>query len=617
MVGVGLGLAGCGGAGDTGPPTPGPSPPVGPPPIAVVVSFGAASAEVYEGDTVEIPVRYETRSLGAPWRLSISPVPGTAEAADFSLPAGSVEIPAGSGTTGEVVFRLVGLPDSNFDEGSETLSLRFVPDPAVNAEIGDEIPVVIHEGGVIVSFGTESAEVYEGDAVEIPVRYETRNLGSPSRLTIAPVPGTAEAADFSLPENFVEIPAGRGTTGEVVFRLIALPDSNFDEGSETLALRFAPAAAAGVGIGSDLPVVIQDGGVLVSFGTESAEVYEGDAVEIPVRYEIRNLRSPWRLSITPIPDTVEAADFSLPESFVEIPEGRGTTGEVGFRLVGLPDSNFDEGPERLALRFAPDAAVSAQIGDEIPVVIQEGGALVSFGEESLAMEEGTTVEVPIRYEVRNLNAPVGLSVSPLLMTLDENDLVVSSSAFEIPSGRGLTGTYSLRLTTMADDLFAELDKFGSLRLVPPDPAMVSVRLGADLDFVVREAGVSPCPGVRLRARTPAPSRDAPNRIGGENGHLFSAVTVELDESATGVSVVLRAPYHWWDEVMGFVQPIAAVRIAEWRRETVGNGVLHEFDIEWPDEGWFEEPDFEFGLVGGPCSVASTAVCWNGGCELRP
>lgn len=357
--------------------------------------------------------------------------------------------------------------------------------------------------------------------------------------------------------------------------------------------------------------------VVVSFGTASAEVFEGDTVAIPVRYESRSLSSPWRLLIAAVPGTAEAADFSIPENFVEIPGGSGTTGEVVFRLIGLPDANFDEGSEALTLRFVPDPAVNAQIGDELPVAIQEGGALVSFVEEEVAVEEGTTVDISIRYEVRNLTAPVGLSVSPLLMTLAENDLLLEDAAFEIPAGRGLVGNALLRLTPTADDLFAEADETGSLRFARPEPAMVGVHLGTDLDFVVREAGVSPCPGVRLRAQPPAPSEGVPNRLGVERSHLFSAVTVKLDESARGVSLVLRAPYHWWDEAMEFFQPLAAVRIAEWRRETVGDAVLHEFDIEWPDEGWFEEPEFEFGLVGGPCSGDSTAVCRASECELTP
>ena len=615
LVGIGLVFAGCGGAGGTASETPDPSPPTGLPPISVVVSFGTASAEVFEGDTVEIPVHYESRSLSSPWRLSIVPVPGTADTTDFSIPENSVEIPAGRGTTGEILFHLIALPDSNFDEGSETFALRFVPDPEVNAQIGEDVPVVIQEGGVLVSFGAASAEVFEGDTVEIPVRYETRNLRSPLQLSIAPVPGTTEAADFSIPENSLNIPAGRGMTGEVVFRLVALPDSNFDEGPETVALRLVPDQAVNAQVGGDIPVVIQEGGVLVSFGTTSAEVFEGDTVEIPVRFESRNLRFPWQLSISPVPGTAEAADFSIPENVVDVPAGRGITGDAVFRLVGLPDANFDEGPETLDLRFVPDPAVNAQIGGDVPVVIQEGGVLVSFVDESVILEEGTTTDVSIHYEVRNLNVPVGLSVSPLLTTFEENDVLVSGAALEIPAGRGLEGVFLLRLVTTTDTFFAEAERRGSLRFVPPDPAMVSVHLGADLDFVVREAGVFPCPGVRLRARSPAPSENALNRIGAEDLHLFSTVTVELDESAKGVSVVLRAPYYWWDEAMGFVQPLAAVRVVDWRRETIDGVVRHEFDIEWPDDAWFEKSDFEFGFLGGRCSGASAAVCRTSGCEL--
>lgn len=180
--------------------------------------------------------------------------------------------------------------------------------------------------------------------------------------------------------------------------------------------------------------------VVVSFGTESAEVFEGDTVEIPVRYESRSLGSPWRLLIAAVPDTAEAADFSIPENFVDIPAGSGTTGEVVFRLVGLPDANFDEGSETLTLRFVPDPAVNAQIGEELPVVIQEGGALVSFVEEEVAVTEGATVDVSIHYEVRNLTAPVALSVSPILMTLAENDFLLEDAAFEIRRIRTLRRT---------------------------------------------------------------------------------------------------------------------------------------------------------------------------------
>ena len=360
--------------------------------------------------------------------------------------------------------------------------------------------------------------------------------------------------------------------------------------------------------------------VVVSFGAASAEVFEGDTVEIPIRYESRSLGSPWRLSITPVPGTAAAADFSIPENFVDIPAGSGTTGEVVFRLVGLPDANFDEGSETLTLRFVPDPAVNAQIGDELPVVIQEGGALVSFAEEEVAVAEGTTVDISVRYEVRNLTAAVDLSVSPLLVTLAENDLLLEDATFEIPAGRGLVGNALLRLTPRADDLFAEADETASLHLVPPEPEIVSVRLGTDLRLVVRESGVSPCPGVRLRAQPPAHSGSyGPNPYSG----LFSTFTVELDESAKGVSFVLRGPYlAEAPESIGF----DLFHIAEWRRETTGGAVRHELDIGWPADRNYEKEDFEFGFLGGPCSGASRAVCRNSTsftsaesaeCELRP
>lgn len=58
----------------------------------------------------------------------------------------------GQGTTGTVTLDLAALADDQFDEGAETLSLRFAPDPTVNAQFGDDLPVSIREGGALVSF---------------------------------------------------------------------------------------------------------------------------------------------------------------------------------------------------------------------------------------------------------------------------------------------------------------------------------------------------------------------------------------------------------------------------------------------------------------------------------
>lgn len=143
--GVGLlawtGLASCGGESST-------TTPQAPPLPAVTVSFEAASLEVREGDTAEIRVRYQVRTLDAPWQLGVSPLPGTASADDFHLSPDSVEIPAGQGVSGEASLVLAAAADGVFDEGDETVAIRFVPGGGVNAQLGADLQVSIRDAGV-------------------------------------------------------------------------------------------------------------------------------------------------------------------------------------------------------------------------------------------------------------------------------------------------------------------------------------------------------------------------------------------------------------------------------------------------------------------------------------
>ena len=141
-----LGLAGCGGGS-----SPTAQPP--PPPPAVTVSFEPGPLVVREGDTAEIRVRYQIRTLDAAWQLSVSPLPVTASTADFELSASSIEIPAGQGVSGEASLELAAVGDNFFDEGEETVAIRFVPGGGVNARLGTDLQVVIHDGGVFPCTG--------------------------------------------------------------------------------------------------------------------------------------------------------------------------------------------------------------------------------------------------------------------------------------------------------------------------------------------------------------------------------------------------------------------------------------------------------------------------------
>ena len=138
---IGMGLASCGGESST-------TAPQAPPPPAVTVSFEPGSLDVTEGDTAEIRVRYQVRTLDAPWELAVSPLAVTASADDFELSTGSVEIPAGQGVSGEVSLELAAAEDVLFDEGDETVAIRFVPGGGVNARLGADLPVSIRDAGV-------------------------------------------------------------------------------------------------------------------------------------------------------------------------------------------------------------------------------------------------------------------------------------------------------------------------------------------------------------------------------------------------------------------------------------------------------------------------------------
>lgn len=358
---------------------------------------------------------------------------------------------------------------------------------------------------------------------------------------------------------------------------------------------------------------------VVTFGAASAEVYEGDTASLPIRYEARNLAAPWRLRVSPLPGTAQSADFSLPNAVVEIPAGTGTTGTVTFDLAALADDEFEEGTETLSLRLVPDPAVNAQLGGDLPVSIREGGVLVSFGAgrpgaPPLEVPEGSGAALPIRYEVRNLAAPLDLSLSTLAETAGPEEFRLERSTVAVPAGRGLSGTTSVRLTAEEDARFAEGDETGRIRFLPAPAGTVGVRLGADAAFVIREGGASPCPGISIRALPPVTRAPVDGTF--DEGLLSTTLTVTQDASAAEAALFQRSPYlltpamaerNW--------PPVSVLNFAGWRVEPQGGATRHSVDLRWPGEDSLVEPALEFGFAGGGCSGAEIASCSASGCEL--
>ena len=396
-------------------------------------------------------------------------------------------------------------------------------------------------------------------------------------------------------------------------RLFAAPAA---AGSSALLLASACGGGSG-GTGAPAPTVPTPPPIaaVVSFASSSAEVFEGGTVEIPIRYESRNLAAPWRLRVSPFPGTAAAADFSLPESAVEIPAGSGTSGEVSLTVAGLLDDDFEEGTETLRLAFVPDPAVEAQLGADLTLSVREGGALLSFGPGPVELTEGVAGAAAIRYEVRNLPTALPLSVSALPGTAAEADFRLERTAFEVPAGRGVSGELAIPLSAPTDRSFSEGDETAAIRFVPPQ-APTGVRLGGDLEFTIREGGASPCPGLTISARPPTASEPGDDRLGA--GHLFTRLTLLREPAAAGTTLDFRGPYYWEDRLAEFdYQPFAATRIARWSVESAGTAIRHELDIEWPDAATLREPDLELGFLGGACSGEPVASCSAEGCELTP
>lgn len=353
---------------------------------------------------------------------------------------------------------------------------------------------------------------------------------------------------------------------------------------------------------------------VVSFGAASAEVYEGDTASIPVRYEARALASPWRLRVSPLPGTAQSGDFSLPNAVVEIPAGSGTSGEVSFDLTALADDDFEEGTETLTLRFVPDPTVNAQLGGDLPVSLREGGVLISFGPEPVEVTEGEPTAVPIRYEVRNSAAPLRLRASALAGTAADDEFLLENDSFVVPPGRGISGTASIPLTATRDSLFSEPDETGSLRLLPPEPRPPGIRLGADREFVVREGGASPCPGISVAALPPVVLEPGPGTF--DEGLLFTTLTLTQEASAADATLFQRSPYILTEGLIERGWPsISVLNFARWRVEPNGSATTHSVDLRWPGEDSLVEPNLEFGFLGSACTGDATATCSATGCEL--
>ena len=232
---------------------------------------------------------------------------------------------------------------------------------------------------------------------------------------------------------------------------------------------------------------------------------------------------------------------------------------------------------------------------------------VSFEPGPIGVREGETTEIRVSYQVRTLDAPWHLSVSPLPVTASAEDFELATASIEIPAGQGVSGEASVELAAVQDTQFDEGDETVAIRFVPGGG--VNARLGADLQVSIRDAGAAPCPGLTIVATRPEPGGPA-------DVYVARSFTFQVMEAHPGLALEFVGPY---------VEPLVpggdryntnfALNIAAWELTTAGDSVEHTVDIQMRHDA-LRDPDLELTFRGEGCEAAGVA-CSTENCEFTP
>ena len=239
---------------------------------------------------------------------------------------------------------------------------------------------------------------------------------------------------------------------------------------------------------------------------------------------------------------------------------------------------------------------------------------VSFAAEELQVREGETLAVSVHFEVRELTAPVQVRLSAAHDSASEADYELSADSVSVPAGQDRAGDTVIEFAALADLLFTEGAENLLLSFAPPaGPAI----LGDPVEIAIIETGASPCPGVTLSglpwSEQESSDEDVPNM-------LATTLSIELGPGAAGTRVDLLGPYLDLGTYGRIAESVSAFGINRWSLRTRPGFLVHELDVNWSGEGWFEEEAderLELGFAGGACSGQPVASCTSNGCEIIP
>ncbi len=239
---------------------------------------------------------------------------------------------------------------------------------------------------------------------------------------------------------------------------------------------------------------------------------------------------------------------------------------------------------------------------------------ISFAETALEVREGETLAVGVRYEVRDLPGPVHVRLSATHDGASEGDYELEVDSVEIPAGQDLAGEGSFELSAVADLFFTEGAEVLPLAFAysggPAD-------LGDPVEISILEAGASPCPGITVIGlpwrEEESPDEDLANM-------LATTLNLEIGVGSAGARLEILGPYFDLGTSGRIAESVSAFGINGWRVRTGSGAIVHELDVNWSGEAWFEEgaeKSLDLAFLGGACSGDPVASCTSAGCEIVP
>ena len=237
---------------------------------------------------------------------------------------------------------------------------------------------------------------------------------------------------------------------------------------------------------------------------------------------------------------------------------------------------------------------------------------ISFAETALEVREGETLAVSVRYEVRELPGPVLVRLSASHDSASDADYELVVDSVEIPAGQDLAGEAKFELSAVADLFFTEGAEILPLAFAYSGG---SADLGDPVEISILEAGASPCPGITVIGlpwhEEESPDEDLANM-------LATTLNFEIGASGAGARLEILGPYFDLGTNGRIAESVSAFGINRWSIRNGPGAIVHELDVNWSGEAWFEEEaeeSLDLAFLGGACSGDPVASCTSAGCEI--